>query len=84
MTKRINARLDAELAGKLQELQQRTGKSTTEILQAALERYYDSMRSATEPARLFEGFVGCVEGPRELSSNYKAELGRSLKKKTSA
>lgn len=82
MTKRINARISPVLAAKLLELQQLTGKSTTEILQAALERYYNSMRSANEPGRLLEAFIGCADGPRDLAANYKAELTRSLKRKS--
>ena len=84
MTRRINARIDAALAAKLGELQQRTGKSTTEIVEAALEQYYDTVRGADVPGRLLEGFIGSADGPRDLSTNYNAELTRSLKRKRGA
>ena len=81
MTTRINARLPPELASKLSELRRRTGKSTTDLLREALEGYYDASRATDEPARLLGEFVGCAEGPRALSSRYKAELVRSLERK---
>jgi hypothetical protein len=84
MTRRINARIDEALASKLAELQRRTGKSATEILQAALESYYADVAATSDPGKLLAGFVGCAEGPRALSTNYKAELLRSLKKKGNA
>ncbi len=82
MTRRINARIDAALATKLTELQQRTGQSTTEILQVALERYYESVHRVNDPAQALQSFIGCASGPRELAANYKAALTRSLRKKS--
>ncbi len=59
--------------------------STTEIVVTSIERYYDAMTQAggTAADALAEaGFIGCAEGPADLSSSYKAEMGRSLAKKT--
>jgi hypothetical protein len=84
MTSRINARIDEALATKLAELRRRTGKSTTEVLQAALESYYADVGATSDPGRLLAGFIGCADGPRALSTNYKAELLRSLTKKAKA
>lgn len=81
MTRRINARLPAELARKLAELKRRTGKSVTELLQDALESYYEKSRATDRPATLLGDFVGCAEGPRELSRNYKSFLSRSFRHK---
>jgi hypothetical protein len=82
MTTRINARLAPELAQKLAELQRRTGKGTTALIQAALERYYDAEHGSQHPAELLADFVGCAEGPRGLSTTYKSDLRRLLDKKS--
>jgi len=82
MTRRINARLPPRLAEKLSELQKRTGKSVTELLQAALEQYYDTSSATERPGELLADFVGCVDGPPALSSTYKKALRRSLEGKT--
>jgi len=82
MTTRVNARLAPALASKLAELQRRTGKGTTALIQEALERYYDAERGSAHPAELLAGFVGCATGPRGLSGDYKSELRRLLDKKT--
>jgi hypothetical protein len=74
MTLRIHARIDEALARKLPELRRWTGKSTTEVLVAALERYCAVVGPTSDAATLLAGFVGCANGPRALSTNYKAEL----------
>jgi predicted transcriptional regulator len=80
-TVRINARVDAELAKKLDYLRARTGKSTTLIVREAIEAYYDALRMKADPAALLADFVSCAEGPADLSTQYKAELGRLLARK---
>ncbi len=82
---RINARLPADVARKVAYLERRTKMSTTEIVVTSIERYYDAMTQGegTAADALAEaGFIGCAEGPVDLSSSYKAEMGRSLAKKT--
>lgn len=81
---RLNARLDRDLARKLDEIKLRSGMSTTEVLRAALERYYESENAPLTPADVLEeaGFVGCIAGPRDLSTTYKTKLARSLRSKT--
>jgi hypothetical protein len=81
MTKRINARLPPRLAERLSELQKRTGKSVTELIQEALEKYYDASRATSRPGDLLDSFVGCADGPPALSTTYKKELRRSLERK---
>jgi hypothetical protein len=82
MTHRINARLDPELARKVEVLARRTGQSTTDILKASLEAYYVAVTRDGKPAALLADFVGCADGPRDLSEGYKAALTRSLHRKT--
>lgn len=85
MATRINARIDQELADKLEQIQRITGKSTSAILKAALDRYYERVQqdqvSPGEALRKL-GFVASGKGTRELSSNYKKILTESLAKKT--
>jgi hypothetical protein len=78
MTERINARLDGDLAGKLDYLRQRTGATTTEVLRASLEAYFEQVKSRDKPEHLLARFIGCAEGPEDLSSTYKAEVTQSL------
>jgi 50S ribosomal subunit-associated GTPase HflX len=76
---RINARLSRQLRARIARVQRRSGKSLTEIVHVALERY-----CAAEDSTLLEaldGFVGCGSASAELSTNYKSELAASLGKK---
>lgn len=85
MTNRLNARIDDELAAKLEHLRRRTKKSVTEIVRASIELYYERFREREESAARIlhgSGFVGCGEGDPDLSSTYKERLGDSLAHKT--
>jgi predicted transcriptional regulator len=82
---RINARIAPAVAKKVQALQRRTRKSATEIVTEALELYCDAQ--LRRPGQALEalqaaGFVGCAEGPTDLSTTYKALLAGSLARKT--
>jgi hypothetical protein len=82
---RINARLDAEVAEKLEALRRRTGRSTTEIICVALERLYESeIRGPTDAASILRktGFIGSGTGSEDLSTDYKSILSKSLGQKT--
>jgi hypothetical protein len=79
MTERLNARIDRELARKVKYLRERTGRSTTEIVKASIEAYYDAL--SAEPAQLLADFVACARGPKDLSTTYKNALTASLEKK---
>ncbi len=74
---RLNARLPEELAQKLEALERATGQSTSEVVRAALERYFNEIfgsgRSAREAIYL-SGFVGCGEAEAHLSTTYKSRL----------
>ena len=81
MTKeeRINARLGEELARKLDYLAERTQKSTSDVVRESIAAYYRALEeSPAPPAEALRDFVGCADGPRDLSSKYKDELGRTL------
>jgi hypothetical protein len=81
MTVRINARLDSELTRKLAHLQARTGKSTTELIRASIESYFERVTGAAGPRALLDEFVGCSSSDLELSETYKSVLHDSLARK---
>lgn len=82
-SKRINARLPPELARKVAYLERRTGKSTTEVLLASIEQYYGAVVGEHGLADILgrAGFVGCADGPTDLSASYKTDLVPSLARK---
>jgi predicted DNA-binding protein len=84
-THRINARLPPEVAQKVAYLERRMNMSTTEVVRESIERYYAALteeNGASAQALERAGFIGCASGPTDLSISYKAELGRSIGKKT--
>ena len=80
MTVRINARLDKKLADQVEALRRRTGKTLTQVIEESLQLYCQSQRTG-EVADGLAGFIGCADGPEDLSVQYKAEFGRSLGRK---
>lgn len=55
-------------------LQRHTGLAVSDVVRAAIEHYYDSVRSGGARSReLLEasGFIGSGEGPSDLSERYK-------------
>jgi hypothetical protein len=82
-TRRLNARLDEELAKKVRFIKRRTSQSDTELVKASIELYYEKLRheSATAPADTLAEFIGCAEGERGLSARYKELLGPTLGRK---
>lgn len=85
MTNRINARLDDQLAQKLERIRQLTGKNTSAILKTAIDRYYATLQ-ATETNHgdvlRRSGFIAAGDGERNLSTDYKRTLTHSLSRKT--
>ena len=84
MSHRINARLDDELARKVDELCKLTGQSASAIIKVALEAYYERTRAAgMSPRAVLEqsGFIGCAEGSPNLSTDYKRLLESSMRSK---
>lgn len=84
-TKRINARLEAQLASKVGVLCRHTRKTTSAIVRESLELYFEKTREAE--TRAFDilkgtGFVACTPGDPDLSTTYKDQLLESLEGKT--
>ncbi|MBK1733336.1 ribbon-helix-helix domain-containing protein [Thiococcus pfennigii] len=82
---RVNARLDDAHARKLDELCRRTGRSRTDVLRVAIDRYY--AQETGEPRRAADilrrnAFIGCGTAAPELSRDYKQQLAESLADKT--
>ncbi|HZF33093.1 MAG TPA: ribbon-helix-helix domain-containing protein [Candidatus Angelobacter sp.] len=81
---RVNARLPEDDAKKLAYLSKAEGKSVSEIIRAAIQRYYSETKSTEAAATgiLFRtGFVGCVAGDGDLSATYKQHLSDYLLRK---
>ena len=83
MTKpgRLNARIDEELASKLEHIRRVTGATTTQVVRESIELYYEAVRnSAAGPRKVLEqtGFLGCGSGPSNLSQSYKQLLADGL------
>ena len=81
---RINARLDKELAQKVTLVRKRTSRSLSQVVKESLTRYCDEeLRDSGQPLAILKsaGFVGCADGPEDLSSGYKKDLARSLGRK---
>jgi hypothetical protein len=82
MTKRINARIDPDVARKIRYLQKKTGQTTTEVLKASIEAYFESLsRQEGSPAAVLADLVGCADGPPDLAGDYKRYLTESLGRK---
>ena len=83
-TQRINARLDEALARKVDLLRRRTGRTVSQIVQESLARYCDeTLGREDDPLSVLKraGFVGCADGPADLSKTYKHKLAQSLQSK---
>ena len=78
---RINARIGAEHAAKVQALCEREGISRTDLLRRAIDHYYQSLMVEKPTAREIlsgSGVVGCGEGPADLASQSEAYLSEHL------
>ena len=84
MTSRIDLHLPSSLERKVARVQARTGKSLTAIVIEALERYCDEVLAVPKaPSERLAAsrFIGCADGPEDLSETCKQELTRSLDRK---
>jgi predicted DNA-binding protein len=81
MTNRLSVRIDADLARKLKYLRERTQKTTTQVVAASIEAFFEQASRNLRASDLLADFVGSAEGDPELSSAYKGELRRSLSQK---
>jgi hypothetical protein len=76
--------LDPDAADKLTYLAKSERKSVSEIIRAAIERYYDQARANhAAAAGVLErnGFIGCAVGEPDLSTTYKRGLADALRRK---
>lgn len=79
---RVNARLDEATSQELRQLMKETGKSVTEVIRESIHRLYlQESLEARSPAETFADLIGCIDGPSDLSTNYKAALRDSLRAK---
>ena len=81
---RINARLDDDRSTKLRQLQSSLRIGTSEVVKRALDLLHKEQcegKGAKTKAMLASDFVGCAEGPEDLSSRYKQHLAQVLEDK---
>lgn len=81
---RVNVKPDGDQAEKLKQLQSLTRLSVSEIVKRAIDLLHrQQMRQAGENIAdlLSSGFIGCAEGPADLSANYMRYLTQSLEDK---
>ena len=78
---RINARLDTDHSKKLEELRKRCNSSVSDIVKEAIDLMYAQQTDASKKkieALLKSDFIGCGQGPKDLSENHKDYLTQSL------
>lgn len=82
---RINVQLDDEYALKLDYLQRQTKENVPEIIELALDAYYQKFFQKHHPINMLteSGFISCGESDSNLSTNYKSEYADSLEDKYS-
>lgn len=71
----INTRLNENTAAKLAYLQQMTKQDLVEILQEAIDLYYQQFQTRSKtPLEILQdnGFIGCIQAESDLSANYKS------------
>lgn len=84
---RINARLNEEAANDLLFLRQALGESSvTDALKYSLSRAAQELRDrlrAKNQKQIWRtsGFIGCIEEPAGLSSNYKQYVAKAIDEK---
>ena len=73
----ISTLLDDDRASKLAYIQQQTQQGVSEVMQAAIDLYYNQLQPTPQtPLETMQesGFVGCIKADPNLSTNYKALL----------
>lgn len=87
MKKIITARIDDQVGYQIEYLKQHLGiQSTTRILTEAIGSFYNDIKQEERQKTPFElleelNLIGCFEGEKTLSKNYKKILSQSLAKK---
>jgi hypothetical protein len=70
----INTQLNESAAAQLSHLQMMTNQSLEEILQQAIDVYYQQFQPESKtPMEILQdnGFIGCIQAEPDLSANYK-------------
>ena len=83
---RVNARLDSSYEEKIKYIVEQTHENVTGVLKKAVDFYHQHIKKnkrSNADIIFRSGFIGSGKGPDHLSSNYKAEFIKSLKKKWS-
>jgi len=83
---RINARLDEQSEQNLLFIKEKTGETVTQIIKELLTEKAEALKAKQKPgskmqALLKSDFVGCAEGPEDLSTNYKEYFYQGIKEK---
>jgi predicted metal-dependent hydrolase len=78
----INAKIDSATTDKLTYIQQKTNQDLSEILQNAIDSYYQKLKHQ-QHKKTFDileesGFIGCCSLESDLSINYKQVLTDEL------
>lgn len=82
--KRISARLSNDTAKKLKRIIDKTNSNMSEVIAKAIEFYFSQTLKKEDinpKTFLHSGFIGCGNGPKDLSENYKKYLTEELGKK---
>lgn len=80
----ITTDFDEDHAGKLTYIQEQTNQDISEILNQAIDLYYQRLKPAEQsPLDIFQelGLVGCIDAEPDLSSNYKSVLHEQIRTK---
>ncbi len=80
----ISTNLDDNYSQKLDYLTKATHKDVSEVIEQAIDRYYEYMKQTQANASEIlqqSGFIGCIEAEPTLSESYKARLAEILEKK---
>lgn len=75
----ISTNLSEEIASKLAYLQQETNLTAEDVIQTAIERYYQQLQQQKQSANSIErlkqsSFIGCFSGAPNLAENSEAIL----------
>jgi hypothetical protein len=80
----IHPELDSSSASKLAYIQQQTQQDVDELIQTAIDCYYQKLQHPPKTpleALTQSGFIGCGSADSNLSVNYKTFLQEELQKK---
>jgi predicted metal-dependent hydrolase len=81
----INTQINSATTDKLTYIQQQTNQDLSEILQDAIDAYYQKLKYQQQKTsfELLEesGFIGCCSVENDLSVNYKQVLANELEAK---